>query len=148
MITLAKPITDDSLTNAIELLCSPVLGSLNMVNALGGLQTDAWRLVREVPLAQLIDEAHERGIDLTTLKAACCDVLVMDTPPFRGAVGYDPRPRCRDCNRRHYYDKRYIDERRGGQPLSCGDSMRFRNEPASMWSKATQKDAIEGTYQP
>lgn len=148
MITLSKPVTADDVVKAIELVCSPVFGSLNVVNSLGGMQTDAWRLAREVPLAQLIDEAFEHDIDLTTIKAACCDVLVMDTPPFRHAVGYDPRPRCGLCNRRHYIDKRYIDERRGGEPLSCGDSQRFRNHPAQWWSKSTAMAAVEGTYQP
>jgi hypothetical protein len=148
MIALAKPVSTDDLIHAIELACSPVLGSLNMANALGGTQTDTWRLVREFTLVQLIDEACERGIDLTTIKAACCDLLVMDTPPFRGAVGYDPRPRCGLCNRRHYVDKRYIDERRSGEPLSCGDSQRFRNPPADRWSKPTMIAAVEGTYQP
>lgn len=148
MITLAKPVSTDDLVHAIELACSPVLGALNMANALGGSQTDAWRVVREVPLAQAIDEAIERGVDLSALKAACCDVLVIDTPPFRHAVGYDPRPRCGLCNRRHYIDKRYVDERRGGEPLSCGDSQRFRNEPARGWTKATQVAAVEGNYQP
>lgn len=148
MITLIKPVRTESVIHAIELACSPVLGSLSMANALGGSQTDDWRLVREFPLAQLIDEAVERGVDLSIIKAACCDVLVIDTPPFRGAVGYDPRPRCSLCNRRHYIDKRYVDERRGGEPLSCGDSMRFRNAPAHQWTKATMIAAVEGTYQP
>ena len=73
---------------------------------------------------------------------------MMDTPPFRGAVGYDPRPRCGLCNRRHYIDKRYVDERRGGTPLSCGDSQRFRNLPETRWTRWTAEAAVEGTYQP
>ena len=148
MITLAKPVSKETIAHAIELACSPVLGALNMANALGGSQTDDWRLVREFSLAQLIDEAVELGVDLTVLKAACCDVLVMDTPPFRHAVGYDPRPRCGQCNRRHYYDKRYVDERHQGIPLSCGDTARFRNSPPATWTKETQRAAVEGTYQP
>lgn len=148
-ITLAKPVSTDDIIHAIELATSPVLGALSMANALGGgLQTDAWRLVREFPLSRLIDEAVIRGIDLTILKAACCDYLITDTPPFRHALSYDPRPRCSLCNRRHYRDKRYLDERRQGRPLSCGDSERFRNQPPSTWTRATIEQAVEGTYQP
>jgi hypothetical protein len=148
MIALAKPVSTDALVHAIELACSPVLGALNIANAFGGMVTDSWRLVREFTLAQLIDEAGERDIDLTAVKAACCDILVMDTPPFRHAVGYDPRPRCGLCNRRHFIDKRYVDERRGGVPLSCGDSQRFRNMPEKHWTRWTAEAAVEGTYQP
>jgi len=150
MITLTetKPVSTEDLTHAIELKCSPVIGSLNMANALGGRETTTWRLVREFTLIQLIDEAIERGVDLSILKAACCDVLVMDTPPFRGAVGYDPRPRCGLCNRRHYIDKRYLEERRSGEPLSCGDSARFRNLPVTQWTKVTMIAAVEGEYHP
>lgn len=148
MMVLSKPVRTESVVHAIELACSPIIGSLSMANALGGAQTDEWRLVREFTLVQLIDEAVERGVDLSTLKAACCDVLVMDTPPFRCAVDYDPRPRCVQCNRRHYYDKRYVDERRSGVPLSCGDSMRFRNPPEHRWTKATMMAAVEGDYKP
>jgi len=148
MMLLTKPVRTEDVVHAIELACSPVLGSLSMANALGGLQTDTWQLVRTFTLAQLIDEANERGVDLSTVKAAICEVLVMDTPPFRAAVGYDPRPRCVYCNRRHYVDKRYLDERRGGEPLSCGDSQRFRNHPPQQWSRSTAEAAVEGTYQP
>jgi len=143
-----KPSTED-LVHAIELACSPVLGSLSMANALGGRQTDAWCLVREHSLAALIDEAVDRGVDLSTVKAACCDVLVSDTPPFRAAVGYDPRPKCGLCNRRHYRDRKFIDERRGGVPeLSCGDrANRYETQPKT-WTRQTAMAAVEGTYEP
>lgn len=127
---------------AISLLCSPVFPVMNIANALGGAQTDTWRLAREYTLAQLIDDAMERGADLSHIKAACCDLSVFDTPPFRGAVGYDGRPKCGLCGRVHYVDKR------NGEILSCGDTQRFRNPPTWTWSRATREAAIEGTYTP
>ena len=142
MITLAKPVRTEDVIQAIELACSPVLGALSMANAIGGLQTDAWRLVREVSLVALIDEASARDVDLSVVVAACCDVLVMDTPPFRHAVGYDPRPRCVLCHRRHYVDKST------GNALSCGDSQGFRNWPMRHWTKQTMAAAVEGAYKP
>ncbi len=84
-LVLATPLRDDDLLKAISLLCSPVFGALSMANALGGGVTDAWRAVREHPLSRLVDEAIDRGLDLTSLKASCCDVLVLDTPPLAGA---------------------------------------------------------------
>lgn len=138
-ILLAKPVSTEDVVHAIELRCSPVLGALNMANALGGAQTDVWRLVREFSLVQLIDEADERGIDFTTLKAALCDVPVIDTPPFRHAVGYDPRPRCGLCNRRH-------NRKRHGEAMSCG--VRFEDMPEQQWSKPSAIAAFEGQYQP
>lgn len=146
MMTLTKPaltvpVATEDLVRAIELACSPVLGALNMANALGGVETDPWLLVRTYSLAQLIDEAIARDVDLTEVKAACCDLAVTDTPPFRGAIGYDPRPRCALCNRRHASYR--------GTDLSCGDNDRFRNAPKDWrWTRSTAEAAVEGTYTP
>lgn len=146
MITLvtpasSKPVTVEDLARAIELACSPVLGALNMANAIGGLQTDAWRLVREFSLVQLIDEAISRDVDLASIKAACCDVPVVDTPPFRAAVGYDPRPRCTLCNRPHFI-------RVGGETeRSCGRNQKTFYPPETRWSRSTAEAAVEGRYE-
>lgn len=136
-ITTTNPASTESIVAAISLLCSPVFGALNVANALGGARSDTWILAREHELDRLIDEAVRRGADLSEVRAACCDVLVVDTPPFRGAVGYDPRPRCPLCCRRHFKPE-----------MSCGDSARFRNHPPWYWTRATVQAAIVGTYQP
>lgn len=133
MLTLQKPVTDQSIVDAISLACSPVLGALNFANAVGGHETDAWRLVREQKLSQLIDEAAERGIDLSEVKAACCDILVFDTPPFHGALRYDPRPRCASCNRRH-------SEAKG--PVSCGATINRFSMPEWHWTKWSAMKAM------
>jgi hypothetical protein len=127
---------------AISLACSPVFPALSVANALGGEQTNVWCLVRMYTLSQLIDDAVDRGADLNSVRAACCELPVFDTPPFRGAVGYDGRPRCPLCARVHYVDKRT------NEALSCGDTARFRNPPAWTWTRATREEAIEGTYTP
>lgn len=142
MITLAKPVSTSDLVEAIAVACSPVFGAMNMANAIAGAQTDVWRLIREFTLTQLIDDAAERGVDLSAVKAVCCDVLVFDTPPFRDAVDYDPRPRCPLCARRHL-------KPRDGTELSCGDAGRFRNPPPNRrWTRSTAEAAVEGTYTP
>jgi hypothetical protein len=140
-ITVVQPVRDDDLIQAIAIRCSPVFGALSMANALGGARTDAWRAVREFTLVQLVDDALTRGLDLTALKAACCDVLVIDTPPFHGAVGYDPRPRCWLCGHHHWVPA-------DGQALSCGDARQFRGQPFDRWTRATIELAIEGRYRP
>lgn len=132
----------NEVVGAISLMCSPVFPAMNMANALGGTQTATWELVRTYTLTQLIDDAVERGADLSATKAACCNLMVYDTPPFRGAIGYDPRPRCVLCGRVHYIDKR------NNQALSCGDTERFRNRPSWSWSRTMREAAIDGTYVP
>lgn len=135
MLTLSKPLASSDLCEAIALCCSPVFGALNMMNALGGAQTDAWNAVRTFTLEQLIDEAAQRDLDLSELMAACSQVRVFDTPPFQGALRYDPRPRCVLCNRVHYVPK-------SGESLSCGDAARFRNPPQWRWSRAAIEAAV------
>lgn len=135
MLMFTKPLETRDIIEAISLHCSPVLGSLNIANAISGAQTDAWRAVREFSLSQLVDEAVLRGCDLSEVKAACCAVLVYDTPPFHGAVGFDPRRRCALCCRRHF-------KPREGD-LSCGDAARFRAPPVWKWTRATAEAAIE-----
>lgn len=142
MITLAKSVATEHVVEAIAILCSPVFGALNMANALGGAQTDVWRLVRDFTLAQLIDEAAERGAVLDGVHAACCDVPVLDTPPFHGALEYDPRPRCPLCCRPHFKPN-------NGEQLSCGNARTvtsFRPHRLWRWSRATAEAAVDGTY--
>lgn len=141
MITLAKPVATEDVVEAIQILCSPVFGTLNALNALGGVQTDVWRLVREFTLGQLIDEAVRRDVDLSETKATLCDVLLYDTPPFRGAIGYDGRRRCPLCGRRHFRPN-------DGSELSCGDARRFVNPPRWQWTRALAEAAFEGRYTP
>jgi hypothetical protein len=138
MLTLTHPLKTPDLVKAISLRCSPVFGSLSIANALGGSENDAWKVVRGFTLVQLVDEAVRRGVDLSEVKAACCDVLVFDTPPFHGAIGYDSRARCPLCCRRHYVDKNA-----GAPPLSCGDAARFRNPPVWQWMRAVAHDVME-----
>jgi hypothetical protein len=138
-----RPVSDEDLVHAIELRCSPVLGALNVANTLGGLETNPWRLVHKFSLVQLIDEAVARDIDLGAVKAACCDVLVVDTPPFRAAIGYDPRPRCHLCNRWHF-----VRVDRGETERSCGSSARVPIIRSLGWTRATAEAAVDGTYRP
>ena len=137
-LILTSPVSTPDLVSAISLACSPVFGTLDLANALGGpiAQSNAWRAVRTLSLAQLVEEAIARGVDLSEVKAACCSVPVVDTPPFHGAIGYDSRPRCPLCCRRHYVDKR------DGSVLSCGDTQGFRNPPTWRWTRESAKAAV------
>lgn len=137
-LVLTKPIASIDLIEAIAIACSPILGALDMCNALGGAQTDVWQIVRTFSLSQLIDEAARRDLDLSAIKAAGCETLVFDTPPFHGAVGYDSRPRCSLCCHRHYKPS-------DGSELSCGDAGTFRNRPTWNWTRAARVAAVEGT---
>jgi hypothetical protein len=141
-LVLTKPIRSSSLVEAIQIICSPVFGSLNVANAIGGAQTDDWQIIREFTPAEIVDEIINRGLDIGDVKAACCDLLVIDTPVFHNIMEYDPRPRCPLCCRRHVIDKRT------GDPLSCGDSQGFRNSPIWRWTRATAEAAVNGTYEP
>lgn len=137
MLMLAQPLASSDLLEAIALMCSPVFGALHMANALGGAQTAAWSAVRSFSLAQLIDEAVQRGLDLFDLPAACVDAKVVDTPPFWGAVGYDPRPRCTLCGLVHLTHK-------DGTMSSCGRaaSARLRMLPPWRWTRASIEAAL------
>jgi len=54
--------TDGDIKKAIELRTSECFGAMNIVNALAGIETDAWYLVRHYTLAELKAEAEKRGI--------------------------------------------------------------------------------------
>lgn len=134
--------SDDSISGAISILCSPVLGSLSLCNALAGYQDDKWFLVNNFTLDQLIEEAVTRNIDICSLRATCCDLYVIDTPPFRGSIKFDARRRCNLCNKIHF-----IDPRRD-EPLSCGRNAKMFNPPEWRWTRYSAEKAVEGTYVP
>jgi hypothetical protein len=137
----STPLRDDSLLRAISILCSPVFGALSMAHSLGsvGQMSDEWRALYEHTPRALVEEAIERNLDFTSLKAVCCDVLVIDTPVFHNILMYDPRPKCSLCNRPHWVPS-------DGTRLSCGDAARFRRPPEWKWTRQTIEQAVEGKY--
>ncbi len=138
---LRSPVSDEALLKAIALLTSPVFGSLSVAHALGGGPSEAWSILETFTPGQIADEIAARGLSLDGVKAACCDVLVVDSPVTHWMFQFDPRPRCPLCCCRHYVDKRT------NEPLSCGDTQGFRNPPEWRWTKTTMRAAVEGTYQ-
>ncbi len=138
-LVLSEPLRDDDLLKAIALLCSPVFSALSMANALGGGVTNAWRAVREHSLTALVDEAIDRGLSLDSLKASCCDLLVLDTPPMFGVLNYDPRPKCLGCGKVHL-------KRRDGELRSCASVARFSGLPEHQWTRTTIEQALKGRY--
>lgn len=134
--TVTRPVSDAALVEAVALLTSPVFGALSMANALAGYQSETWQVVHTYTPRQIVDEVISRGVDLDGVHASCSRVLVVDTPVFHMILEYDPRPKCGLCGRRHYVDKRT------NEPLSCGDTQRFRNPPVWRWTRATQEAAL------
>ncbi len=132
----AQPVTDAQLLKALEILTSPVFGALSMAHGLGGLSSAEWSILEQHTPRQIVDEIIDRGLSLDGRRAACAQVLVVDTPVFHMILDYDPRPRCPLCCRRHYVDKGT------GEPLSCGDTQSFRNPPTHRWTRAAREAAL------
>ena len=67
---IALEVTNNVLRAAIELRMSDVFPAMNIANALGGLQTDVWKIVRQYGLDELIAEALDRGLPVDEFKSA------------------------------------------------------------------------------
>lgn len=133
----ARPVSSVDLVHALEILVSPVFGALSVAHQLGGYPTDPWRILETFTPRQIVDEIIARDLSLDAALCACTKVLVFDSPVFHMILEYDPRPRCGLCGRRHYVDKN------NGDPLSCGDTARFRNGPTWRWTRAAREAAVE-----
>ncbi len=87
MMTLATPDTpvkDRDLLEAISLRFCRHFPALNMANALGGMSTIPWKVVREFKPDELLVEAKERDLDLSSVETAmatceCCPRLVIES---------------------------------------------------------------------
>lgn len=75
-------VEDKDLIHAIELLISECFGAMNIANALGGIETKPWKIVRSSSLVELVKEAVNRKINLKELKSA------VDKTPFMESKAY------------------------------------------------------------
>lgn len=138
--TSRRRVSDEALLGAIAILVSPVFGSLSVAHGLAGAPSDDWRVLETFTPGQIADEVAERGLSLDGLKAACCELLVVDSPVTHWMFQYDPRSRCPLCCRPHFFDARVGEER------SCGRNQKTFYPPEWRWTKSTMMAAVEGTY--
>jgi hypothetical protein len=82
---IATPVSDHILRHAIELKCSGCYGAMSIANALGGSQTEDWKIARAHKLVDLIAEARRRQLDMATWKTAVDDAILCDSEPAREA---------------------------------------------------------------
>lgn len=75
---VALEVSNDVLKKAVELRMSDVFPSMNVANAIGGTQTDAWRLCRQESLAELIAESLDRGLPVSEFRCEVTDKKFMD----------------------------------------------------------------------
>lgn len=80
-----KEVRDKDLIEAISLKCSNCYGALSFANSIGGVQTSAWKLCHTYPLYDLIAEAEDRSIDLSTVNTAVEVQPVMDSMYYQRA---------------------------------------------------------------
>ena len=76
------PVKDSDLLHAIELRCSECFPAMNIANALGGSRTVPWDLVRTYSLVEMLQEAKDRGLDLSNLKAAVDGRKVVESKAY------------------------------------------------------------------
>lgn len=71
-ITKLVPKNED-LIHAIAIrICRP-FPALNLANALGGMETVEWKIIRKFSIQEMINEARERGIDVANIVATLPD---------------------------------------------------------------------------
>lgn len=61
---------DAALTKAITLMISECFGAMCFANALGGSQTDKWKIIHDYKVDEIMSEAKKRGLLDHNLKAA------------------------------------------------------------------------------
>jgi hypothetical protein len=69
-LTTEEEISDRDLLDAIALRCTKCFQALNIANSLGGVEDKGWRLVRTFSLVELLREADERKLDLSSIVTA------------------------------------------------------------------------------
>jgi hypothetical protein len=85
-LTLQQNITNEDVLEAISLKCSTCYGAMSIANRVGGTPTVAWQLCHTYPLAQIIQEAQERGLALDSVRVAVGDELVQDSMYWKLAM--------------------------------------------------------------
>ena len=85
-LELKVSVKDADLLQAISLRCSECFAAMNIANAIGGSPSVPWDMVRTFSLVEMVREAHDRKLDLSLLKAAVDNHLVVETEIYLKAV--------------------------------------------------------------
>lgn len=68
--TVEIEFTNEDLKTAIENRASPCFSAMNICNALGGIQTNDWKLNRKFKFSELVAEAKNRGMNPENFECA------------------------------------------------------------------------------
>lgn len=63
-LTIQKPLTDETLKQAIAIRCATCFTAMRIANQLAGAPSDAWDTIYQYSLIELIEEAERRKFPL------------------------------------------------------------------------------------
>ena len=79
-------IFDKDLLSAIAIRCSDCFPAMSIANALGGSPSIDWKVIRTFSLVEMLMEAKKRGLELTSIKEAVGDKMVVETESYKAAA--------------------------------------------------------------
>ncbi len=87
ILTKTVPISKIDLIKAISLYTSECFGAMRIANAFAGQRSDAWELVHNHDLVELLDEADRLDISLRDTLTAVEEKPVLHSPAYLFARG-------------------------------------------------------------
>lgn len=88
VVETTHPIVDADIVKALGLKCAMCYGALALCRALGRADEDnAWWLASNHTIVELLEEAKERGIDLSSAQTEVEHQPLLESMKYRRAVG-------------------------------------------------------------